>query len=109
MKLLRGLLVAAGASTLLACASQAPTTSSAAGTRAIPEGYRRVIVNGEERFCRTDTEPGSRVKKDTVCLTRDELDAQRDSTRDFMNNLSRQGGTYTGSGGNMGGNMRGPY
>src|SRR6185437_9527157 len=102
MALLRSLVVAAGTSALLACASPAPTASSATGpshdsarpravagqkkdNRPIPEGYRRVVVNGEERFCRTDTEPGSRVNKRTVCLTRNELDAQQDRSRDFMN------------------------
>ncbi|HEY2591660.1 MAG TPA: hypothetical protein VGI35_08735 [Steroidobacteraceae bacterium] len=127
MKLLKSLVVAAGTSTLLACASQAPTASSATGTRhdsalptavagqkkdnrLIPEGYRRVVVNGDERFCRTDPEPGSRVQKHTVCLTRNELDAEQDRSRDLMNNLSRQSGTNTGSRGNMGNMpMGGPY
>ena len=114
MRLLRYLGLAAGASTLLACASPAPATLSPTGTsrdgvlptavaaqkkdnRPIPEGYRRVVVNGEERFCRTDTEPGSRVQKHTVCLTRNELDAQQDRSRDFIDSLSRQSGTYSGS------------
>ena len=127
MALLRSLVVAAGTFTLFACASLAPSASSVTGpnhdsarptavagqkrdNRPIPEGYRRFVVNGEERFCRTDTEPGSRVNKRTVCLSRNELDAQQDRSRDFINNLSRQSGTYTGSRGNTGNMpMSGPY
>jgi hypothetical protein len=118
MKLFISLLVAAGTSALVACATQTPTTFSATAhdgaapaaaaaaaaapkkdSGQVPEGYRRVMIGGEERFCTTDPETGSRIKKDVVCLTRDELNAQQDNTRDFMKNQTRQDGTYTGTGG----------
>jgi len=115
MKLFTSLLVVAGTSALVACATQTPTTFSATAhdgaapaaaaaapkkdLQPVPEGYRRVMIGGEERFCTTDPETGSRIKKDVVCLTRDELNAQQDNTRDFMKNQTRQDGTYTGTGG----------
>jgi hypothetical protein len=115
MKLLNSLFVAASALALVACATQPPTASSATGanhdsaqapaaaaqkdTKPVPEGYKRVMMNGEERFCTTDPETGSRIKKDRVCLTRDELDAQQSSAQEFMRNQTRQDGTYTGTGG----------
>src|SRR5215472_14185113 len=114
MRLLTSVLTVSGALALVACATQTPTTFSATAhdgaapapaaaaaapkkdLQAVPEGYRRVMIGGEERFCTTDPETGSRIKKDVVCLTRDELNAQQDSTRDFMKNQTRQDGTYTG-------------
>ena len=117
MRLLTSVLTVSGALALVACATQTPTTFSATAhdgaapapaaaaaapkkdLQPVPEGYRRVMIGGEERFCTTDPETGSRIKKDVVCLTRDELNAQQDSTRDFMKNQTRQDGTYTGSGG----------
>jgi len=85
-------LILTGVSTLAACASQAPVTSSGAGgaqtAKAIPtaatsttvhpgaDGYRREVVNGYEMFCRNDTDTGSRVQRTKVCLTWDELQAQ---------------------------------
>lgn len=121
MKRLISLTVVTGALAVAACASQVPRSSSgpdashdvAASTAqkkaatpqkdklGVPYGYRRVVMNGLERFCRTDTVTGSRTQKEEVCLTREELQAQQDSSRDFMNNLSRQSGEYTGTGASL--------
>jgi hypothetical protein len=67
-----------GATALVACASQAPGGSghesvpaTALATQqktpqndkdAIPSGYRREMINGQERFCRRDAITGSRAQ-----------------------------------------------
>ncbi len=80
----RGLLLAAGAAALTACASTGPvnSTGAAAATAgpaqsAVPHGYRRVVRKGTEYFCRTQPVTGSHTLKNEICLTREELDAER--------------------------------
>ena len=87
----RGLLLVVGAAALVACASKSPVnstgttaasasaadaTASDAGKPAVPKGYRRVLKNGGEYFCRMQAVSGSHVQKTEVCLTQDELDAE---------------------------------
>jgi hypothetical protein len=89
----RGLLGVAAAAALAACASLAPpgptaTTSTSVGASvtgvaasntesAVPNGYRRVVKKDTEYFCRTEAVTGSHTLKNEVCLTKDELDAER--------------------------------
>ena len=87
----RGFLLVAGAAALVACAAQGPvkSTGTAAasgstpgatapdtGATPVPKGYRRVMKNGGEYFCRMQAVSGSHVQKTEVCLTQDELDAE---------------------------------
>lgn len=95
-------LILAGALMLAACASQAPGPSTttggsqhaaAAGSatasgHVIPSGYRREVVNGEERFCRDDLDTGSRVQRTKVCLTWEELQAQERANIQFYRGRS---------------------
>ncbi len=92
MQITRGLLVVACASALAACASKpatnstAPTATANAGTPAVspvPKGYRRVVKGGTEYFCRTQGVTGSHTLKHEVCLTQDELTAERNHTTTF--------------------------
>ena len=80
----RGLLVVATASVLSACASHAPSGPTATGAAAsdttksaVPNGYRRVVKKDTEYFCRTEAVTGSHTLRNEVCLTKDELDAER--------------------------------
>ena len=86
MNLVTRFVISAVTSGLTACASQAPATSSAPVSAAatpqsdatsIPKGYRRVVRDGEERFCRYDNKTGSRTEKIEVCLTQAELQAEQ--------------------------------
>jgi hypothetical protein len=87
----RGLLLVVGAAALVACASHGPVNSTGTaaasggapaatapdtGAPAVPKGYRRVMKNGGEYFCRMQAVSGSHVQKTEVCLTQDELDAE---------------------------------
>jgi len=74
-----------------------PQSSSSSSTDKkdfkIPKGYKRVVRNGEERFCRNDPVPNSRVQKQEVCLTQTELEAEQRGTQDFIQNVQRNSGT----------------
>jgi len=59
----------------------------------VPRGYRRVVRGGEERFCRSDPVPNSRVQKQEVCLTQTELEAEQRGTQDFIQGVQRNSGT----------------
>lgn len=70
-------------STLAACASQGPATSTSVAATStsssghvIPTGYSREVINGSEMFCRDDTNTGSRVQRTKVCVTWEQLQAQ---------------------------------
>jgi len=39
-------------------------------------GYRRVVVDGQEKFCRNDPMTDSRVQSAVICLTREEIENQ---------------------------------
>jgi len=88
-----GLLLVVGAATLVACASKAPVSPTAAtataasgsasgaiapdtGATPVPKGYKRVMKNGGEYFCRMQPLSGSHVLKTEICLTQDQLDAE---------------------------------
>jgi hypothetical protein len=44
-------------------------------------GFKLVNTNGEVLYCRTDPKIGSRVQKETTCLTAKQLDDLHDQTR----------------------------
>jgi hypothetical protein len=91
---------AAGASS-----QNAATTASAAPQKAeteIPKGYKRKMLNGEERFCRSDSVTGSRTQRTEVCLTRAQIDERNRNSQDYLEQVQRSGGIVTGQGASMG-------
>ncbi|MEA3197983.1 MAG: hypothetical protein QOF32_2035 [Gammaproteobacteria bacterium] len=50
-------------------------------------GYTLVNTDGETMYCRSDLKTGSRIQRDTVCLTASELDALHDQTRRSLENV----------------------
>ena len=52
-------------------------------------GYVIKKHNGETLYCRKDPETGSRVRKNTFCLTRDQLMQIDANTRDAMREMTR--------------------
>ncbi|MGH8220633.1 MAG: hypothetical protein ACREUT_19020 [Steroidobacteraceae bacterium] len=89
MRRLTRFLILTGVSTLAACASQTPATSggaaattsadTGASTHTVPDGYQREVINGSEEFCRNDAETGSRVVRQKVCVTWEQLQAEERS------------------------------
>lgn len=53
-------------------------------------GYTVVNENGETLYCRTENKPGSRVDKETVCLTPKQIDELREQTQRGLNNIMRE-------------------
>ena len=52
-------------------------------------GYRIVTQDGVDMYCRTDLKTGSRVQRETVCLTRKEIDELREQTQNGLANTMR--------------------
>jgi hypothetical protein len=70
-------------------------------------GYQRVVVEGQELFCRREAAPGSRITS-RVCRTRAELEAQQEAARQYIDSAQRgAGATGTGQPANM--PAAGPY
>ena len=63
----------------------AATARAATDQVSIPSGYRKVMVNGEERYCRSDFDTGSRVQRTTLCFTAQQLKAAQQNSENFMN------------------------
>jgi hypothetical protein len=75
----KGWMVVAGALALSACASHAPVASTADPTagKAVPKGYRLVVKKGTEYYCRMQPVTGSHTLKTEVCLTQDQIEAEK--------------------------------
>jgi hypothetical protein len=74
----KGLVLIAGTFALAACASNGPAKSTAqASTTVAPKGYRLVTKKGTEYFCRDEAVTGSHTLKSEVCVTPDQLEADR--------------------------------
>jgi hypothetical protein len=54
------------------------------------EGYTIANQNGETYFCRKEVKTGSRVARETVCLTEKEIDDLREQTQRGLGNMMRQ-------------------
>ena len=74
--------------------SSASATASASAPKKtpIPSGYRRVVTNGEEKFCRTDPVPGSRAERVEVCRTAEQLKADAERSQDYLQRVQSTGG-----------------
>lgn len=81
------------------CASQsqkAPPPAAAQATTApktVQEaqqaGYRIVNENGKTVYCRDQLKTGSHVRHETICLTKEELEAAREASRRNMDQLMK--------------------
>lgn len=54
-----------------------------------PGGYRRVVVKGQERFCRNEPHTGSLAEKNPVCLTEAQWQTQQDQARQYIVDVQR--------------------
>ncbi len=53
-------------------------------------GYTLINKNGEVLYCRSDAKTGTRISRDTVCLTEKEMIALREETQRDLGNVMRQ-------------------
>jgi hypothetical protein len=111
MRQIKQCFILAGTAMLLACATQAPApaiNSAAPATAVVPTstdkfsapyGYTKVTMNGEERYCRNDADPGSHLARVKVCYTAAQLKAVQDEDQINLTNQIQKGnsaGTSTG-------------
>jgi hypothetical protein len=60
------------------------------------QGYTLVNADGQQLFCRSDFKTGSRVQRNTTCLTAEELDIMHDQTKSAMRNNFQQNAPPSG-------------
>ena len=53
-------------------------------------GYTLVKIDGQDMYCRTSVKTGSRLQKETVCLTAADIDILRQQTRERLSNPNMQ-------------------
>jgi len=76
--------------------ASAPPASAAqqADTKlALPYGYKPAVRNGRQVYCRTDFDTGSRVHKETTCLTAAQLEKQQENAQSYIQQVQKNGGT----------------
>jgi hypothetical protein len=77
----------------------APASAAAASAPAqkdkfvTPSGYKHVQVNGEDRYCRKEVATGTRAQTTEICLTQDQLAAEKDESRDLIQGVQHNQGT----------------
>ena len=68
------------------------------GTQGSYAGYTRVVISGQELYCRNDVATGSRTERHTVCLTHAQVAAQQVKAQDYIDQVQRSGALSTVSG-----------
>ncbi len=53
-------------------------------------GYTLVTKDGQELYCRTVKKTGSRIQRETICLTAKEIEELADASRRQMNEMGRR-------------------
>jgi hypothetical protein len=54
------------------------------------EGYKLVDRDGQTYYCRTEAKTGSRLARDTVCMTEAEMTTLRDRTKQGLGRVMRE-------------------
>jgi len=96
----------------VAAAAPAPAASAAATATAKPaaaakgikagSGYRRVVKNGTEYFCRREGMTGSRTEVQETCLTQAQLEKVQNDSQDLVRRLESVPGQSGGMDSNGG-------
>jgi hypothetical protein len=69
-------------------------------------GYRRIVVNGQERYCRNDLYTGSHAERNPVCLTQAQWQSQQDHARQYIEDVERLDAQLPANPMNIGGAVR---
>jgi hypothetical protein len=84
---------------LVGCAAQPATqapqaTAPGAATAAVAQdspvgigGYRRVMKDGVEYYCRAPVVTGSRMQRAETCMTKEQLEEMAEESEDFVRSL----------------------
>jgi hypothetical protein len=87
-----------------AAATQNVLPGSAPEVRGTPGsygGYTRVVISGQELYCRNDVATGSRTERHTVCLTPAQWRAQQARAQNYIESVQRSGALGGVNGGGM--------
>ncbi|MFO1402209.1 MAG: hypothetical protein U1F06_04135 [Steroidobacteraceae bacterium] len=77
-------------------AKAAPAAATAATPKATKyPGYKIMVRNGETVYCSTTRTLGSWIKKDTVCMTEQELISSREQNQRTMMDISQKNGAQS--------------
>jgi hypothetical protein len=121
MKTITGLILLVVAGACTACATQEPPTlpSHPEGQAVAPQigalekkpgdnypGYQRIVVNGQERYCRNDMATGSHTERKAICLTQAQVKAEQLRAQEFMLEVQRTAAAMPQSPMNVGGMAR---
>lgn len=95
MKNFSNCFLVAGAALLAACATPAPAPAPTAPQNAtatsdenfkVPVGFFKAKVKGEDKYCRTDVDTGSRITRTTTCYTLAQLKAEQTNDQNSIAN-----------------------
>ena len=53
----------------------------------VPYGFQLVVQKGEEYYCKRELITGSRTNTRDVCLTKAQMEAQRNGTEDYLKRM----------------------
>lgn len=81
--------VTAKATPSAAAAPQEAETVAAQERRLYAQGFRPAMRNGEKVYCRTEGSTGSRLGEKKVCGTLAQLQAQEQTSTDFLQRMNR--------------------
>jgi hypothetical protein len=56
-------------------------------------GYRRVVADGQELYCRNDVATGSHTERKAVCLTQAQMRIEQLKAQQFMMDMQRRAGS----------------
>ena len=80
-------------------APEAPSQTTAAAPASMQEvtikGYRRELVNGQERYCRTEENTGSHVEM-VLCYTKQQLVTEQEHAKRYIEDLQKLSGLSIG-------------
>ena len=69
-------------------------------------GYRRIVFQGKEYFCRNDLATGSHVERDPFCLTGDEWQRQQLRAQEWIIDVEHRAAATPADPMNIGGLVR---
>ena len=121
MKTITGFIFLVTAAACAACATREPPTlpshpeaqATASELGALVKkpgdnypGYQRIVVDGQERYCRNDLATGSHTERKAVCLTEAQVKAEQLRAQEFLHEVERTAATMPQSPMNVGGMAR---
>ncbi|MBK6672568.1 MAG: hypothetical protein IT482_06620 [Gammaproteobacteria bacterium] len=78
---------AASSGTVATPAPPAVTAGDSKTLADVPYGFQLVVQKGEEYYCKREAITGSRTNTRDICLTKAQMEAQRNGTEDYLKRM----------------------